>query len=33
MPVIRHAEQPPTRGYYSKIINRKIVSAEVGAKS
>jgi hypothetical protein len=33
MPIIRHIDQPLTKGYYSKIINRKIVTGEVGAKS
>ena len=33
MPIIRHTDQPTTKGYYSKIINRKIVTSEVGAKS
>ncbi|MBK8902797.1 MAG: cupin domain-containing protein [Anaerolineaceae bacterium] len=33
MPVIRHAQQPATKGYYSKIINRQIVTSAVGATS
>jgi quercetin dioxygenase-like cupin family protein len=33
MPIIRHIDQPLTKGYYSKIINCKIVTGEVGAKS
>ena len=31
MSIIRHADQPAGKGYYSKIINRKIVGRETGA--
>jgi quercetin dioxygenase-like cupin family protein len=31
MAIIYHEQQPPKRGYYSKIINRKLVTKEVGA--
>ncbi len=33
MPIIRHANQPITKGYYSKTVNREIVTSDVGAKS
>ena len=33
MPVSQHAQQPATKGYYSKIINRQIVTSAVGATS
>lgn len=33
MAIIKHDEQPATQGYYSKIINRKIVSPENGSQT
>lgn len=33
MTVIRHTDQPLTKGYYSKIINRKLVTSAIGAKT
>ena len=33
MTLIQHNQLPPKRGYFSKILNRKIVTKELGAKS
>ncbi len=33
MTIIVHDQLPQTKGYYSKIISRKLVTKEVGAKS
>ena len=33
MLVIRHQDQPWVKGYYSKILSRKIVTSAVGAQS
>ena len=33
MTIIYHDQQPQKRGYYSKIIGRKLVTKEVGAQS
>ena len=33
MAIIRHADQLSTKGFYSKIVNRKIVTGDVGAVS
>ena len=33
MTIIYHNQIPPKRGYYSKILNRKVVSNDVGAKT
>jgi quercetin dioxygenase-like cupin family protein len=33
MTIIRHSEQPETRGYFSKVTNRRIITQAAGARS